>query len=281
MADPRAARRRALQTSWQIIPSREGLDLAGLTCHAVTEFPTADGSADYALFVKSVLHRIIEARKVAVNPQNVLRRPSVALRAPRRGRAIETATGLPSFTPPTVNSAGTRRPPGNARVAPSQRLSYHAGLGGDVQFQSQARSRPTARIAPEINTRLRDYQRRSVWVTVTPIRFRDCLPTNRNSCAGWRRCLRRPTRARRVLLRRAQVKNPSLGAFTAQQCGHLRPAEPAWFTAPAKRTLPGSRRARSGVTLRRQTRSDGCGRWTQCPPPTPLLAAWSSRRRAR
>jgi type I restriction enzyme R subunit len=43
-----------------------------LHCVAVEEFPTANGPADYALFVKGVLLGIIEAKKVTVNPQNVL-----------------------------------------------------------------------------------------------------------------------------------------------------------------------------------------------------------------
>ena len=36
------------------------------------ELPTANGSADYALFVKGKLLGIIEAKKVSVGPQNVL-----------------------------------------------------------------------------------------------------------------------------------------------------------------------------------------------------------------
>ena len=46
--------------------------MSKLTCHAVEEFPTANGPADYALFVKGRLLGIIEAKKVTVNPQNVL-----------------------------------------------------------------------------------------------------------------------------------------------------------------------------------------------------------------
>jgi len=63
---------RSLKPAWQIIPWRDGLDVFKLTCHAVTEFPTENGPADYALFVNGVLLAIIEAKKVTVNPQNVL-----------------------------------------------------------------------------------------------------------------------------------------------------------------------------------------------------------------
>src|SRR5262245_30608930 len=65
-------RLRSLNPAWSIIPCRDGLDLSALTCHAVTEFPTANGPADYALFVSGVMLGIIEAKKVTVNPQNVL-----------------------------------------------------------------------------------------------------------------------------------------------------------------------------------------------------------------
>jgi len=66
------ARLRSLSPSWQIIPWREGFTLSTLARHCVTEFPTANGPADYALFVNGVLLGIIEAKKVTVNPQNVL-----------------------------------------------------------------------------------------------------------------------------------------------------------------------------------------------------------------
>jgi type I restriction enzyme R subunit len=62
----------SLNPPWKIIPWRAGLDTSKLTCHAVTEFPTENGPADYALFVNGIFLGIIEAKKVTVNPQNVL-----------------------------------------------------------------------------------------------------------------------------------------------------------------------------------------------------------------
>lgn len=58
--------------AWKIIRYYDGLELSSLHCVAVVEFPTANGPADYALFVNGILLAIIEARKVSVNPQNVL-----------------------------------------------------------------------------------------------------------------------------------------------------------------------------------------------------------------
>ena len=41
----------ALTPPWKIIRYRDGLNLSSLPCAAVEEFPTANGPADYALFV--------------------------------------------------------------------------------------------------------------------------------------------------------------------------------------------------------------------------------------
>lgn len=63
---------RALNPAWEIVRYREGMDYSKLDRHAVEEYPTAFGFADYALFVKGKLLGVIEAKKVTVNPQNVL-----------------------------------------------------------------------------------------------------------------------------------------------------------------------------------------------------------------
>jgi len=65
-------RLRSLPQPWIIIPWADSLDTAKLTHHAVEEYPTANGPADYALFVDGKLLGIIEAKKVSVGPQNVL-----------------------------------------------------------------------------------------------------------------------------------------------------------------------------------------------------------------
>jgi type I restriction enzyme, R subunit len=57
---------------WKIIRYFDGIDLASLDNIAVAELPTASGPADYGLFVSGRLLGIIEAKKVTVNPQNVL-----------------------------------------------------------------------------------------------------------------------------------------------------------------------------------------------------------------
>lgn len=57
---------------WQIIHSSKVKEFTKLTNHAVEEYPTKNGPADYALFVNGKLLGILEAKKVSVDPQNVL-----------------------------------------------------------------------------------------------------------------------------------------------------------------------------------------------------------------
>lgn len=63
---------RSLNPKWEIVRYKEGMDCSVLARHAVEEYPTANGPADYALFVQGKLLGIIEAKKVGVGPQNVL-----------------------------------------------------------------------------------------------------------------------------------------------------------------------------------------------------------------
>ena len=66
------AQLRSLSPAWEIIPWKAGLDVSQLERHIVTEIPTENGPADYGFFVKGAFLAILEAKKVAVNPQNVL-----------------------------------------------------------------------------------------------------------------------------------------------------------------------------------------------------------------
>jgi type I restriction enzyme R subunit len=57
---------------WKIIRSDLTNVLANYAHHAVTEYPTLNGPADYALFSDNQLLGIVEAKKVTLGPQNVL-----------------------------------------------------------------------------------------------------------------------------------------------------------------------------------------------------------------
>lgn len=62
----------SLKPAWKIIKYASDLDVSSLNGHAVEEYPTANGPADYALFAKGRLLGILEAKRVKVGPQNVL-----------------------------------------------------------------------------------------------------------------------------------------------------------------------------------------------------------------
>ena len=57
---------------WDIIHYSKVTESTVLSAHAVEEYPTETGPADYALFVNGNLLGILEAKKVKVGPQNVL-----------------------------------------------------------------------------------------------------------------------------------------------------------------------------------------------------------------
>ena len=57
---------------WKIVDFSPELKIPSLTGHAIREFPTENGPADYALFVDGKLLGIIEAKRLGVGPQNVL-----------------------------------------------------------------------------------------------------------------------------------------------------------------------------------------------------------------
>src|SRR2546430_6507012 len=78
---------RLKQNGWELVRFAQGLDLKALDKVAVEELPTANGPTDYALFVKGQLLGIVEAKKVSVNPQNVLEQ------AKRYARGVFAAAG--------------------------------------------------------------------------------------------------------------------------------------------------------------------------------------------
>src|SRR5450830_461276 len=57
---------------WTLVNFKEGLDFTKLTHHAIREFPTSNGPADYVLVVDGQLLGIVEAKKITLGPQNVL-----------------------------------------------------------------------------------------------------------------------------------------------------------------------------------------------------------------
>ena len=58
--------------NWKIIHNNDVEDTSFLDAHAVEEYPTETGPADFALFVRGKLLGIIEAKKIAIGAENVL-----------------------------------------------------------------------------------------------------------------------------------------------------------------------------------------------------------------
>jgi type I restriction enzyme R subunit len=57
---------------WEVVPIDRARPLSYYAHHALTEFPTEHGPADYALVAAGQLLGIVEAKKVTLGPQNVL-----------------------------------------------------------------------------------------------------------------------------------------------------------------------------------------------------------------
>ncbi|MGV8088102.1 MAG: type I restriction-modification enzyme R subunit C-terminal domain-containing protein [Methanomicrobiales archaeon] len=57
---------------WTITPFTEGMDLIRFTKHALEEYPTENGPADYALCVEGKILAVIEAKRLTRGPQGVL-----------------------------------------------------------------------------------------------------------------------------------------------------------------------------------------------------------------
>jgi type I restriction enzyme R subunit len=63
---------RLKELGWTVAPFRPGVSLADYSHHALTEYETANGPADYALVADGQVLGIVEAKKVSLGPQNVL-----------------------------------------------------------------------------------------------------------------------------------------------------------------------------------------------------------------
>jgi type I restriction enzyme R subunit len=153
------ARLQAMTPAWQIIRYRPDLDRSRLHGVAVEEFPTDNGPADYALFVQGQLLGLIEAKKVALDPYNVLEQ------AKRYARGVRGAGRWDGYGVPFLYASngetvwyldvrGDR--PTSRRLA-----NFHSADALDELFAHPVRADWFA--AHPVNIpRLRDYQREAV-----------------------------------------------------------------------------------------------------------------------
>lgn len=65
-------RLKAAPLNWTIVRWKKGLDTSVLDAHAVEEYPTANGPADYAFFVDGRLLGVMEAKRPTIEPYDAL-----------------------------------------------------------------------------------------------------------------------------------------------------------------------------------------------------------------
>ena len=61
-----------IEQGWEVVPYDPNRPLIAYTNHAVTEFPTDEGPADYGLFVAGRFLGVTEGKRVTLGPQNAL-----------------------------------------------------------------------------------------------------------------------------------------------------------------------------------------------------------------
>jgi len=89
-----------LESGWSIIHSSRVTDYTTLQRHAVEEFQTDNGPADYALVVNGRVLGVVEAKKLEVGAQNVLEQ------AKRYSKgAVKTIGELTSYRIPFLYSS--------------------------------------------------------------------------------------------------------------------------------------------------------------------------------
>ncbi|MFM9115936.1 MAG: DEAD/DEAH box helicase family protein, partial [Planctomycetota bacterium] len=57
---------------WTLVPFRDDLQIRDLNCHAILEYPTANGPADYALVADGRVIAVVEAKRLTVSPKAAL-----------------------------------------------------------------------------------------------------------------------------------------------------------------------------------------------------------------
>lgn len=86
---------KSLSPTWKIVHNSKVQDYSKLTNHAVEEYPTNNGPADYAFFVEGKLLGILEAKKVSVDPQNVLEQAKRYAKGVNNGVSTWQEYGVP------------------------------------------------------------------------------------------------------------------------------------------------------------------------------------------
>ena len=152
---------RSLNPAWQIIPWHVGLDTTKLICHAVTEFPTANGPADYAFIVNGLFLGINEAKKVSVNPQNVLEQAKRYSSGAFQGVGNWNGCRVPFLFSSNGEIIWFLDARGEKPIS-RQIANFHTGPALEAMFAFDPKPAHAWLLdtPPDIITRLRGYQRR-------------------------------------------------------------------------------------------------------------------------
>src|ERR1051325_681225 len=75
---------RLIAQGWKVVPFDASRDLSAYSRHAIEEYPTDYGPADYVLVSNGRILAVVEAKKLSLGPQNVL------LQAERYARGLST-----------------------------------------------------------------------------------------------------------------------------------------------------------------------------------------------
>lgn len=151
-----------VDASWFITPYKEGIDISALSNHAIEEFPTATGPADYALVVNGMLLGIVEAKRLDVGAENVLEQ------AKRYSRGANNTIGEWSgyHVPFLYSSNGEliyHLDVRNANELSRQIYCFHTPQALEVKFRVSQDSSIQWLLTNQINTPgLRPYQRLAI-----------------------------------------------------------------------------------------------------------------------
>ena len=137
-----------------------GWRLRGKDAHRTEEEETANGPADYALWLDKSIVGVVEAKKLTVGPQNVLTQAERYARGldPPRGRDNSTAALPVPLRDERRGRLVPRRPASPEPLAPSLRLPHAGRRAGAARPRLRRRVREAAGDAQRWQ-RLRPYQR--------------------------------------------------------------------------------------------------------------------------
>ena len=162
---------------WDVVPHTPSFRPEDAHRKAVKEYPTANGPADYALFVNGLLLGIIEAKKLSLGPQNVLVQAQ---------RYSEGATGNPlefgPFRVPFLFSTNGEVIWFHDVRSPLERSRRLSDYFDPVGAQGAARPRLRRRRATPVRSRERSS------ATCGPTRSRPTPPSSRPSRTASGKC---------------------------------------------------------------------------------------------